>query len=279
MEYFTNAKEILLLDGRQYVTEIRSKPDAQRKWYEKIYLWFHDNFEMIMIVGGSILLALLIFTYLDEQSTCTDQSKNKPTITKPKTQNGGGGAVDDTNKSPGASSNSSDSTKDKTAAKPSKQFVLKPDSILDIEAKAAASERKRLDILSGKAVPEKTTNQKMRDKFLSSRAEQNIANAKAAVKNMPGKAIGAVVGKSAAAWKSVKSGEALEKGKEKFTNALGNAGDFAQQHAKAGYALAFTTFMVIGFGLFFVPTIIMFVIGAVTLVIFNKQKMQFFESI
>ena len=66
--------------------------------------------------------------------------------------------------------------------------------------------------------------------------------------------------------------------KEKFSDALYNSKDFIRQHAKAGYALAFTVFMVAGFGLFFVPTLIMFIIGGITLAIFNKQKMVFLAN-
>ena len=293
IEYFTTVKEILFLDGRDYAQEIRDKPDTERRWWENIYLWFHDNFEMIMIVGGCILLALLIFNYLDEPSSCTSRNKIK------NTQLGGDPDKNTPEPTPGAisSSNSSDNVptpnlntpevkppaaKPATETKPEESkpvFVPTSDRVLNAEARVAAAKKKAENILAGKAAPEKTTNQKMRSKFLAGRAEKNITKAKEAIKGMPGKALGAVAGKSAAAWQSVKSGEALEKGKEKFEDALSNAGDFAKQHAKAGYALAFTTFMVIGFGLFFVPTLVMFVIGAVTLMIFNKQKMKFFESI
>lgn len=302
MEYFTTAKEILLLDGRQLVSEIRAKPKEQRKWWEKIYLWFHDNFEMVMIIGGCILLALLIYTYLDDQSGCSD------TRIKSKIQHGG--EPGDGNQSTESSSNSSNVATEgnpistagntkapagntKTSARNTKaptgatsvadtttiEFRPKSEIELKAQARVDAAKKKAEDILAGRAEPEKTTNQKMKAKFLSGRAEKNITKAKEAIKGMPGKAFGAVAGKSVAAWQSVKSGEALELGKEKFENVLSNAGDFAKQHAKAGYALAFTTFMVIGFGLFFVPTLVMFVIGAITLIIFNKQKMKFFENI
>ncbi len=320
MEYFTNFKDILFLDGRKYANQIRSKSKEERKWWENTYLWFHDNFELIMIIGGCILLALLIFNYLDSPS-CSDGNK----LIIRNQQHGGDGKIDskpdtagntsssnntpsvtpstvtatnNTPKLPGDTGdtkptankgetktgenkgdNKKNDTKDATKHAGNKPFVTKSEAELRADARAAATDKKVADILAGKAEPEKTTNQKMRSKFLSGRAEKNITKAKEAIKGMPGKAFGAVAGKSVAAWQSVKSGEALEKGKEKFEDALNNAGDFAKQNAKAGYALAFTTFMIVGFGLFFVPTLIMFVIGAVTLVIFNKQKMKFFESI
>ena len=298
IEYFTTVKEILFLDGRDYAQEIRDKSAAERNWWENIYLWFHDNFEMIMIVGGCILLALLIFNYLDGPSSCISRNKISKT-----TQRGGDPPIPGANSNSSSNSGANTSTPNQPASEPKqpasepkqpasqpaseakpgetepKPFVPKSDRVLNAEAKVAAAKKKAENILAGKSAPEKTTNQKLRSKFLLGRAEKNITNAKEAIKGMPGKAFGAVAGKSVAAWQSVKSGEALEKGKEKFEDALSNAGDFAKQHAKAGYALAFTTFMVIGFGLFFVPTLVMFVIGAVTLMIFNKQKMQFFESI
>ena len=305
----TRIKNVLFLDGRKYAEEIRTKNDIDRTWWEKIYLWFHDNFEMIMIAGGCVFLALLLISFLRDSGVETTKSN--------KTQRGGDNTdppgdvlvvpakQDDSSSGSSSSSNSFDKGKaaantgkpaantGKPAANTSKaaantgkaaeskkpMFVSKTTSQLKSEATIAAAKKKAEQILAGTAAPEKTTNQKMRSKFLTNKAEANLANAKESIKGMPGKAFGKVADKSAAAWQSVKSGEALEKGKEKFEDALSNAGDFAKKNAKAGYALAFTTFMVIGFGLFFVPTLIMFVIGALTLMIFNKQKMQFFAAV
>ena len=312
----TSIKNVLFLDGRKYAEEIRTKTETDRTWWEKIYLWFHDNFEMIMIAGGCILLTLLLVSFLGDSGVETTKSN--------KTQRGGDNTdppgdvrvvpakQDDSSSGSSSSSNSSNTGKPaantgkpaantgkpaantgkpaantgkpaantgKPAAPKAPVFVPKTDSQLKSAETIAAAKKKAEQILAGTAAPEKTTNQKMRSKFLTNKAEANLANAKESIKGMPGKAFGKVADKSAAAWQSVKSGEALEKGKEKFEDALSNAGDFAKKYAKAGYALAFTTFMVIGFGLFFVPTLIMFVIGALTLMIFNKQKMQFFAAV
>ena len=301
----TRIKNVLFLDGRKYAEEIRTKNDIDRTWWEKIYLWFHDNFEMIMIAGGCVFLALLLISFLRDSGVETTKSN--------KTQRGGDN-TEVPSESSGSSSSSNSFDKGKPAANTGKPaantgkpaantgkpanpaqkpaantgkpaepkapvFEPKTYSQLKSEATIAAAKKKAEQILAGTAAPEKTTNQKMRSKFLTNKAEANLANAKESIKGMPGKAFGKVADKSAAAWQSVKSGEALEKGKEKFEDALSNAGDFAKKYAKAGYALAFTTFMVIGFGLFFVPTLIMFVIGALTLMIFNKQKMQFFAAV
>ena len=296
----TSIKNVLFLDGRKYAEEIRTKTETDRTWWEKIYLWFHDNFEMIMIAGGCVFLALLLISFLRDSGSCGAE----PTKSK-KTQHGGdntdpqGGVPevqakpDDSSSGSSSGSNNSDTSKpaanpvQKPAANPAQKpaetkapvFVPKTESQLKSEATIAAAKKKAEQILAGTAAPEKTTNQKMRSKFLTNKAEANMAKAKESIKGMPGKAFSKVAGKSVAAWQSVESGEALEKGKEKFEDALSNAGDFAKKYAKAGYALAFTTFMVIGFGLFFVPTLIMFVIGALTLMIFNKQKMQFFAAV
>ena len=299
MNNFTSIQNVLFLDGRKYAEEIRMKTDTDRTWWEKIYLWFHDNFEMIMIAGGCIILALLLINFLGENGDCSIKSKTG------KNQHGGDTKVESHDSSASSSSNSSNSTgksaantvkpatntgkpaantgKPADTTKPEENkapvFVPKTDAQLNSEATIAAAKKKAEQILAGTATPDKTTNQKLRSKFLTNKAEANLAKAKESIKDMPGKAFSKVAGKSVAAWQSVKSGEALEKGKEKFEDALSNAGDFAKKNAKAGYALAFTTFMVIGFGLFFVPTLIMFVIGALTLMIFNKQKIQFFEAI
>ena len=306
MNNLTSIQNVLFLDGRKYAEEIRMKTDTDRTWWEKIYLWFHDNFEMIMIAGGCIILALLLINFLGENGDCSIKSKTG------KNQHGGDTKVESHDSSASSSSNSSNSTgkpaantgkpaantgkpaantgkpatntgKPADTTKPEENkapvFVPKTDAQLNSEATIAAAKKKAEQILAGTATPDKTTNQKLRSKFLTNKAEANLAKAKESIKDMPGKAFSKVAGKSVAAWQSVKSGEALEKGKEKFEDALSNAGDFAKKNAKAGYALAFTTFMVIGFGLFFVPTLIMFVIGALTLMIFNKQKIQFFEAI
>jgi len=310
MDYITKIKDILFLDGRKYADDIRHKQPNERKLWEKAYLWFHDNFELIIIVGGSILLIMLLFNYLDEDGSCY----NRPAGNKKHQHQKGGQGKSSESDSSSASENTatpvettkkvdSKNTSGETLSKPettldtsstAKQetsnnknkpdikttgFVGKTQAQIDADTEIEAAKQRAADRIAGKLKPEKTTIQKMRAKFLSKKAETNITNAKEAIKGAPGKVFVNVASKTSSAWKSVKSGEALELGKEKLENVVGDAAGFAKKHSKSGYVFLFTTFMVIGFGLFFVPTLIMFVIGAVTLMIFNKQKMDFLGSV
>lgn len=264
MEWLNNTKDFLLLDGRQLATQIRDKPDKERLWWEVGYLWFHDNFEKIIIIGGVILLALLIYNYFDEKG-CSARLR---------VQQNGGQNGDPENA--GNSSNSSSSPPKlaqtgKTTEELRDEAIKSATETADKKAAAtAATATKAKEDKPNKDTNDKSEKGAKEPGFIKKKLEASklkIKNTFAATKD-----------KASAAMQSIKSGEALELGKEKFADGLHNAMDFARQHAKAGYALAFTTFMVLGFGLFFVPTLIMFIIGGITLAIFNKQKMAFFAN-
>ncbi len=301
MEWVKNTKDFLLLDGRQLATEIRAKPENTRKLWEKAYLWFHDNFEMIIIVGGFILLGLLIYNYLGDEgchvgdslstveSKILGHSKSAPLISNQhpsRVYNNlrlDGSSIRKSQKQKGGAdvNNSSSSTNTPT---PTAQTTLKTKNELRAEAIQSATAAADAATAAKEAKKNKPGETGTDDKndtktnkepgFIKKKADENRLKVKTFVKNIKGNTLG----KASAAWESVKSGEALELGKEKFADALYNSKDFVRQHAKAGYALAFTTFMVIGFGLFFVPTLIMFIIGGITLAIFNKQKMAFLAN-
>lgn len=308
MEYLNKIRGILLLDGPEYVNTIKNKSNSERYWWEKLYLWFHDNFEMIMIAGGSICLALLLITHMNlkDKSICSNNYKKKQlksqygglltnndgantNTTSTDADNGEIDLGDNTtttqptsltnNISDAGTSGAGTNGASGTGVSSLPTVISKSDTILKADARIEAAKKKADNILAGRGESSKTTNQQLRSKFLTDKAEKNITKAKDTIKNIPGKTLNVITSKSSSAWKSVKSGEALELGKDKFENAISNASNFTKQNAKAGYALAFTTFMVVGFGLFFVPTLILFVIGAVTLSIFNKQKTTFLSSI
>lgn len=262
MEWLNNTKDFLLLDGRQLAAKIRDKPDKERLWWEVVYLWFHDNFEKIIIIGGVMLLALLIYNYFDEKG-CSARLRGG-------SQKGGNDGLENTSNSSNSSNSGGSPPKPVSVGKTTEE--LRAEAIKSATATAEKASATKEDKNN------KDTNDKgdKGDKgakepgFIKKKAEEN----KLKIKNT----FAATKGKASAALQSLKSGEALELGKEKFADGLHNAMDFARQHAKAGYALAFTTFMVLGFGLFFVPTLIMFIIGGITLAIFNKQKMAFFAN-
>ena len=264
MEWLKNTKDFLLIDGRVLAAKIRGKPENERKLWEKGYLWFHDNFEMIIIIGGIILLALLIYTYLDEKGSSMPRGGNKLSKhSQISGQTGGQGETSDNTS--GTASASVGKTKDELRAAAIK------DATEAAAAKAAKSNKGKTP--GGKADTDKSSGET--DGTTEDKTEnKNKISIKSSIKNK----LGSATGKASAAWQSVKSGEALELGKEKFADALNNSKDFVRQYAKAGYALAFTVFMVFGFGLFFVPTLIMFIIGGITLAIFNKQKMEFLAN-
>jgi hypothetical protein len=272
MEWLKNTKDFLLIDGRVLAAEIRGKPENERKLWEKGYLWFHDNFEVIIIVGGLVLLALLIYTYFDEKGC--ELINNKPTNQKTQKKSGQIGGANET---PGINLSSNTPTTYIGTGKTKNELRAEAMKKAAEEAKAAAAEKAEK---KNKSEGEPSSNKTFSISGQSSNSTENEkdSNQKISIKTSIKNKLGTAAGKASSVWQSVKTGEALELGKEKFADALYNSKDFAQRYAKAGYALAFTVFMVAGFGLFFVPTLIMFIIGGITLAIFNKQKMVFLAN-
>jgi len=268
MEWIKNTKDFLLLDGRVLAAKIREKPPNSRKLWEKCYLWFHDNFEMIIIIGGFVLLGLLIYTYLDDKGCSAISAK----LLSKKNNRQTGGQPGETPSNNLSSSNSPDTP---TASVGKTKNELRAEALREATEAAEANVAKK----SKSKTPDGTTdNNKPSEGTNSTTEDKTESKKKLSIKTSIKNISGTATGKASAAWQSVKSGEALELGKEKFADALYNSKDFVRQYAKVGYALAFTIFMVAGFGLFFVPTLIMFIIGGITLAIFNKQKMAFFAT-
>ena len=253
MEWIENTKDFILLDGRILAAKIREKPEHERKLWEKSYLWFHDNFEMVIIIGGLILLVLLIYNHLDDKCASRPGKNNNNSIT-PQQQQGGQGETPNNNS--GTAQVSIGKTKDELRAEAMKQAA----ETAQTAAAAKAEKKNKGQPQDGNTNSDKTAGATENDKSVDKKK-----GIKSSIKNISGAAAG-------------KASVALELGKEKFSDALYNSKDFIRQHAKAGYALAFTVFMVAGFGLFFVPTLIMFIIGGITLAIFNKQKMVFLAN-
>jgi hypothetical protein len=272
MEWLKNTKDFLLIDGRVLAAKIREKPENEQNLCEKSYLWFHDNFEMIIIIGGLVLLALLIYTYLDEKWCSVARGGNKSSRHSliSNRQTGGQGET--------PSSNSSSNTPTTPTSVGKTKDELRAEAMKEATERASTTAREKAAKKNKGQTPEGNTDNPSGQPSSSTTEDKPHTNQKISIKSSIKNKLGAASGKASAALQSIKSGEALELGKEKFADAIANSKEFARQHAKAGYALAFTVFMVAGFGLFFVPTLIMFIIGGITLAIFNKQKMVFLAN-
>lgn len=218
--------DIIFLDGRDLAERIHNKPYESRAWWEHAYLWFHNNFSIIMTIGGILLIVLILYN-LDRHTVVGSQL--------------------------GGNSDSSD------------------DMELNMQLEAANKEEQSAMESSTKS------EKKSGNKFLFGQSKKNLA----AIKNAPGNILKGVVAakdKAKERLKYIKSGKLASASKEKLSDGLTAAGDFVKGNSSTMYKIIFSAFMIIGFGVFFVPTIIMVILGGLTLMIFNKQKIEFLKN-
>lgn len=60
-EIISKTIDILCINGECYANIIEEKEEKERTWYDKFYLWYRQNFTIIILVLGCLLFASMIF--------------------------------------------------------------------------------------------------------------------------------------------------------------------------------------------------------------------------
>lgn len=81
-EIINKTIDILCINGECYVNLIEKKKEEDRIWYEKFYLWYRQNFTIIILVLGCLLFTSMIYYIYNN-------TNNKNTIQTTTIQTGG----------------------------------------------------------------------------------------------------------------------------------------------------------------------------------------------
>lgn len=82
-EIITQSIDILCVNGKCYVNMIEKKEEEDRTWYDKLYLWYYNNFiNIILFLGFCLLLSMVYYLF--------NKSKSNPTNYKGSQLSGGG---------------------------------------------------------------------------------------------------------------------------------------------------------------------------------------------
>ena len=92
-EIINKTIDILCINGECYVNIIEEKKEEDRTWYEKFYLWYRQNFTIIILVLGCLLFTSMIYYMY-----CNTNNKN--TIKTTSIQTGGFNAPSNTQSPP-----------------------------------------------------------------------------------------------------------------------------------------------------------------------------------
>lgn len=60
-EIISKTVDILCINGECYANIIEEKEENERTWYDKFYLWYRQNFTIIILVLGCLLFASMIY--------------------------------------------------------------------------------------------------------------------------------------------------------------------------------------------------------------------------
>ena len=60
-ELINKTIDILCINGECYANIIEEKEDTERTWYDKFYLWYRQNFTIIILIIGCLLVTSMIY--------------------------------------------------------------------------------------------------------------------------------------------------------------------------------------------------------------------------
>lgn len=60
-EIINKTIDILCINGECYANIIEEKEEHERTWYDKFYLWYRQNFTIIILIFGCLLVASMIY--------------------------------------------------------------------------------------------------------------------------------------------------------------------------------------------------------------------------
>lgn len=60
-EIISKTIDILCINGECYANIIEEKEEHERTWYDKFYLWYRQNFTIIILILGCLLVASMIY--------------------------------------------------------------------------------------------------------------------------------------------------------------------------------------------------------------------------
>lgn len=60
-EIISKTIDILCINGECYANIIEEKEEKERTWYDKFYLWYRQNFTIIILILGCLLVSSMIY--------------------------------------------------------------------------------------------------------------------------------------------------------------------------------------------------------------------------
>lgn len=174
-EIINKTIDILCINGECYVNIIEEKKEEDRTWYEKFYLWYRQNFTIIILVLGCLLLISMIYYMYSN-------TNNKNTIKTSTIQTGGFNAPSNIQSHP------VDETVIPGGGKISGAIATGTSKVRGATSKQISKGADKLQSMAG---------------ISGDQIKEKATKAKEAIKAAPGKAARAVKGKAKQAGKAI----------------------------------------------------------------------------
>ena len=239
-EIISKTIDILCINGECYANIIEEKEEKERTWYDKFYLWYRQNFTIIILILGCLLVSSMIY-YIWSKSNNKKGVQTGGEITNPVgkvaiegVKTVGKGAIE--------------------GAKGAK--AIGKGAIEGVKAVGKGVKSKYDTYQSGTSSTSAKGFKKLRqlgDK--TGVTTEGIKKKASAIK-------GSITDKGKAAYSS---------GKAALKAAPGRIGDAISNNIQSFYTLLFSVGIILGFAFFFMPTICMLVIGLLTYQITKNQ--------
>ena len=237
IENFSNKiKNNIFLTGWGYRDYIETKEENNRLWYEKIYLWYYYNCFYIILIIGLMLIIFIALGEFDNNNKKNKNSKNKNNLKNYKNSKNynktqHGGAE---NNSGGNNSGGNNSSSNNSGNKISNENQEKLNNIKNTEIQAELNAKEKME--------------------KGNKGEQAVAKVKSGFDFNPADKAGL----SKERQRRLKLG--ADRMKKGFKQGIGPL-----------YKYIFSIFIFVAFGMFILPTIVMFFISAITFFITKNQ--------
>ena len=264
-EIISKTIDILCINGECYANIIEEKEEKERTWYDKFYLWYRQNFTIIILILGCLLVSSMIY-YIWSKSNNKKGVQTGGEITNPV----GKVAIK------GAKGVGKVAIKGAKVAKVVGTGAIEGVKTVGKGAIEGAKGAKAIGTGAIKGV--KAVGKGVKSKYDTYQSGTSSTSAKGFKKlRQMGDKTGITkdgLGKKVSAIKGSitnKGKAALSRGKAALKAAPGRIGDAISNNIQSFYTLLFSVGIILGFAFFFMPTICMLVIGLLTYQITKNQ--------
>jgi len=245
--------ENIFMFGNEYIDYLEKEKETRTLlWYEKLYIWYYNNFEYIIIILGLVFLGLIFYNdyYLKKASDNKQKKIQKGSSLKLE-----GATTTSSNNSISTKAQQGNQAQQVNQAQQAKQEAQKPEAQKQEAQKQEEQgmEGPKGDGKDGKPSKYGATKAGLKETGSSVKKGAKFGKGTFNKLNKAGKAVGSKLGSAGSSMKN---------------SFMANTGDI--------YKFFFTVFLTFAIGVFILPTVVLAGLGFLTFLITKKHLIKMF---